>query len=96
MSETFSVGEIAIVCNCIDHPENNGTEREIIGPLEPRFGFRKNGSSDVSPCYVTREVGGREWLTEPQYLRKKPQKYDGNQKTTWDDLIVWNPRKETA
>lgn len=52
MSETFSVGEIAILCNTIWHTENEGVECEIIGGLEWRKSVHSEGMK--SRCYTWR------------------------------------------
>lgn len=86
----FSVGEIAIVAGPFNHHEYDkyiGTEVTILGPIEV---CPVDGSSAhrITPL----ENDGRTWWAEPRQLRKKPP-YDGNVKTTWDDLIVWKPKE---
>lgn len=86
MSETFSVGEIAVAYGWETNPEFNGCAVEVIGGLEARH------PPDASLTYLVRMPNGL--LTRTLMLRKRPSSMR-EQTSTWNDLIVWRP-KETV
>lgn len=79
----FSVGDVVIIVGC-DEPEGMylvGTECSITAVVGRWYELD-------APCHVP----NGKWQSTGKYLRKKPP-YDGNVKTSWDDLIVWKPKE---
>lgn len=72
MSESFKVGEIAIVCGYIQWPEFLGTEVEIIGPLDT-YPVRGRGSPQtyLRHGYHVIRSDGRSAVYSPWNLRKR-------------------------
>lgn len=71
MSESFSVGEIAVGFGFVVDIENNGMECEIEGPLEWAAWYHPNG--EVGECFGhdVRWADGEEGFERPEHLRKR-------------------------
>jgi hypothetical protein len=80
VSDTFKVGEIAILQNGSVYIELNETECEIIGGLEMRKGRDPvTFQSTAGEMYLIRAVNNKVLNVYPRNLRKKrpPQQYSG-------------------
>lgn len=74
MNEKFEVGEIAILQNCVLHPEHNGREVEILALPRPHNWLFIDGETILAGSYVTQRHGWGGNSTRanpPQYLRKR-------------------------
>lgn len=91
MSESFSVGEIAIMRS--DWPEFDNTEVEVVGGLAMRTGKLRDGSSRTSVCYVVLRHDGKQHQVDPPRLRKKRPPPQREAISSWDDVIVWRPKE---
>lgn len=94
MCESFSVGEIAIVCGYFDWPELVGSEVEIIGPLSTYRCCKRNTSILIERHgYMVRRPDGVLAIYVPEHLRKRRPPPTREPVSTWDDVIVWKPRE---
>lgn len=88
MTETFKVGEIAIMVDLRLWPEYNGCECEIIGGLEMRefWSDRDHTRHGYGVRYRGRAADGRTMAIRPENLRKRkpPREELGD----WE-LIPW-------
>lgn len=95
-SESFSVGEIAILRHCENHPEYEGTDCAIVDPLTEKMVHEaRTGVLEIRMAYGIRAHDGRLFAAQPHHLQKKKPPPVREQTSTWDDVIVWRP-KETA
>lgn len=97
MTGQFKVGEIAILQNLVGEGATcyNGTECEVIAPLEAR---RMMIFPIVVECYVVRDCDGNFRYAMPMMLRKKqPPQEDSDRNTVveWKDC-GWQPNKVPA
>ena len=91
MTDTFQVGEIAILQNCFRHPQDNGDECEIVALPLPRRWTNLNGKW-IRPGNYLISHQGRYWQVRPDQLRKKPPPVKREACGEWD-LCPWQPAK---
>jgi hypothetical protein len=89
-SETFAIGEVAVLCNLTILTHRNGLEVEIIGGLENRPAIRTNGDHVVILGYEVRDPTGEITITAPHRLRKKRPPRNDLQVVRWDQC-PWQP-----
>lgn len=86
-SETFAIGEIAIMCNSEFFPENDGQECTIVDGLEWRQGQL---SGELRLTYRVQRTDGALFLNMPHQLRKKRPPREDLQVTRWSEC-PWQP-----
>jgi hypothetical protein len=94
VSESFSVGEIAILQKLECFPEYNGYEVKIIGPLEYRSAWNQLRNENVWQMGYRCELPGypRKIVVEPYQLRKRRPPQDWSKLCNLTDL----PREVTC
>jgi hypothetical protein len=72
VSESFKVGEIAVLCNATILAEYNGQECQVIGPLTTRAARSlSTGGTVYLFGYRVVVADGKTLAVEPQQLRKR-------------------------
>lgn len=71
VSESFSVGEIAIYCNGTFETGYDGQECEVVGQLMWRWATHPDGTRHAYHAYRTHAQDGQVIISEPHQLRKR-------------------------
>jgi hypothetical protein len=88
MSESFSVGEIAII-HCVAN-EKNGDECEIVALVRPVDYVSEVTGNLIFAGKLLVLYRGKYFQVFSKHLRKRRPPRDPT--STWDDMIVWRPK----